>query len=217
MKLNNCDNMISTINLTLNFLFGMLVTFSPCLFPVLPTFVAYSVKSNQSRKNSITSSLGLITGILVIFLIIGSVTNLIGMFLLNNYSKFAIIQSTILIIAGILLIKTPSLIYKIKLPNKFQKILDGDTEISNPFIMGFMLGLVFALIAAPCASGFFIYIWGGLIGKSFLDQFLLVLAFGIGIGLPFLLIGFFMPNIGGETIGKIHQFNKYVSVLLGLY
>ena len=85
----------------LNFLFGLLSAFSPCLFPLLPTYVATTLRSDNSRLKIFISSLFLILGLLTVFLLIGTISNLIGTFLLNNYVLFARIQGALLILAGI--------------------------------------------------------------------------------------------------------------------
>ena len=203
--------------LFVNIILGLLSAFSPCLFPLLPTYVAMILRTQESRKTVVFSSLFLISGLIVVFLFIGAISNLIGAFLISNYSLFAKIQGGLLILAGGLMIKTPAFIYRITLPDKVENWLyDEDRGKNRPYVFSFILGLLFTIIAAPCASGFFLYVWSTLIGQSFPSQFLLVLAFSLGVGTPFLLISVFLPDISGETVGKMHATTNYISKILGV-
>ncbi|MHA2504208.1 MAG: cytochrome c biogenesis CcdA family protein, partial [Candidatus Kariarchaeaceae archaeon] len=175
--------------LVINLILGLLSAFSPCLFPLLPSYVAMILQTKQSRRTVIFSSFFLILGLMVVFLFIGAISNSIGSFLISNYSLFAKIQGAILILAGLFMIRTPSFIYKITLPDRVENWLyDENRGASRPYLFSFMLGLLFTIIAAPCASGFFLFVWFTLAGQTFTSQVALVLAFAVGVGLPFLLI-----------------------------
>jgi len=204
--------------LLLNLIMGLLSSFSPCLFPLLPSYVAMTLRSNHSRLKIFLSSLFLISGLMVVFLSIGAISNLIGGFLLKNYALFAKIQGGILIIAGLLMIKTPGFIYEITLPDRLENWLYDENRSENrPYIFSFVLGLLFTIIATPCAAGFFLTVWGTLIGEAFGSQVLLVLAFSLGAGLPFMIMSLFLPQVRGDLINKMHSANSKISFVLGIF
>ncbi len=198
-------------NLTL----GLLSSFSPCLFPLLPSYLATQVKMKQSKMISILSSLALVAGIVIVFFGIGLLSNLIGDFLILNYAFFARFQAVLLIIAGLILIASPSFMYNIKLPEWIENYIYSEDNQKNSIVFSFLLGLVYTIIAAPCAGGFFIAVWVNLLGQTAMNQLVLVLFFAIGAGLPFLMIGLFADEIRGETIGKIHAASSRISKILG--
>ncbi|MHA2250590.1 MAG: cytochrome c biogenesis CcdA family protein [Candidatus Kariarchaeaceae archaeon] len=208
--------MVSEDVLIVNFLLGLLASFSPCLFPLLPSYVAITVRSKLTPKNTIISSFFLIAGILVVFFSLGLVTDKFGQFLLNNYSSFAKMEAILLFLAGILMIKTPSLLYKIKLPDRFERHLYSENEARNPFIFSFLVGLAYTVIATPCAAGFFLVSWDYLIGESFLNQFFIVLAFSLGAGLPFIVMSFYVPQVRGNVIDSLQNANQKITTALGV-
>lgn len=208
--------MVSTEILVLNFLLGLLASFSPCMFPLLPSYVAITVKTEQSSRNTLLSSLFLIAGILVVFGFFGLIINLLGSFLIRNYSSFAKLQSIILVIAGVIMIKTPNLITKIHLPIRIERFLFTENKNQNIYVFNFLVGLSYTIIAAPCAASIFITVWANFIGKSIIYQFFIVLSFSFGAGLPFIIMSLYIPQIRSDIIGKIHNAQRKISITLGI-
>lgn len=208
--------MVSSELLTANIIIGLLSSFSPCLFPLLPSYLATQVKMKQSKMTSLMSSLALILGIVVVFFSIGFIANKFEQALIQNYFIFAKIQAAILIIAGLILIKTPSFMYKIRLPSKLENFIYSENTQKNSILFSFILGLVYTIIAAPCAGALFLGVWSQLIGQTIFDQFLLVLFFAIGAGLPFLAMSLFIEDITPKTIGKIHSTSSKITIILGI-
>ena len=81
--------MLDGFDLTINFTLGLLATFSPCLFPLFPTYVAIVTKSGHSKAKSVLSSLSLMAGVLLVFLSLTFLTNqAFRSFLIDNYVNF---------------------------------------------------------------------------------------------------------------------------------
>ncbi|MHA2090200.1 MAG: cytochrome c biogenesis CcdA family protein [Candidatus Kariarchaeaceae archaeon] len=208
--------MVSVEVLVLNLLIGLVTAFSPCLFPLLPSYVAVTMKIEQSTKNTLFSSLFLIAGILTVFFSLSLVFDLFSDYLLRNYSSFAKFQAVLFVIAGLLLIRTPSILYKIKLPSRFEAILYSDNPNRNPFIFNFLIGLSYTVIAVPCAAGYFIVVWDTMLDVNFIDQFLIVFAFSLGAGLPFIIMSLYIPQVRAEIVGKIHNASRKISIVMGI-
>ncbi|MCY3412586.1 MAG: cytochrome c biogenesis protein CcdA [Candidatus Heimdallarchaeota archaeon] len=208
--------MVSTELLVLNVTLGLLSSFSPCLFPLLPSYLANQLRMKQSKIESVFSSLALIAGIIVVFFSIGFLSTYIGEFLINNRNTLARIQALIILIAALILLISPQFMYNIKLPEKLENFIYSDEGQKNSLMFSFILGLVYTIIAAPCAGALFISVWAGMIGQTIFTQFLLVLAFAFGAGIPFLAMSLFVEEIKGETIGKIHATSSWVSRILGI-
>ncbi|MHA2030855.1 MAG: hypothetical protein ACW99Q_15860, partial [Candidatus Kariarchaeaceae archaeon] len=129
---------------------------------------------------------------------------------------FAKFQAVLFVIAGLLLIKTPSILYKIKLPDRFEAVLYSDNPNRNPFVFNFLIGLSYTVIAVPCAAGYFIVVWDTLVEVNFIDQFLIVLAFSFGAGLPFIIMSLYIPQVRSEIVGKIHNASRKISIVMGI-
>lgn len=203
-------------SLTLFLSFGLLSSFSPCLFPLLPSYVATAVRAKQSKKQAFISSLFLILGILIVFFLIGMFSKFIGDFLLQNLPLFSRIQGGLLIIAGLIMLKPPGFIYNIRLPDKIQQAIYNEESAKNMYIFSFGLGLVYTIIAAPCAAGYFLVVWFMLAKFLLLEQLILVAAFSLGAGLPFIIMSLYLPQLSGGTIGKIHSASSKITLVLGL-
>ena len=196
---------------------GLLSSFSPCLFPLLPTYVAINVKSESSQKQSFFSSIALILGILVVFLTLGLIVNAaFRVFLLRNYVTFARLQGSLIAVAGFFMIKTPKIFSKIQLPDRIYDMLYQDNVNRNPFLFSFGIGLIYTIIAAPCAGGYFLAVWSSLLGKTLLEQFILVLFFSIGAGFPFIFTSILLPQFRQDLMMKLHNASHKISVGLGI-
>ncbi len=209
--------MVASEFLAYNFGLGLLATFSPCLFPLFPTYVALVTKSGHSQLKSFLSSLSLMLGVLIVFFILGSLTtNAIQLFLTNNFLTFVKFQAVFLFIAGILLIRPPDFISKIQVPEKFYNFLGNEEKEANPYLASFILGLLYTIIAAPCAGGYFFAVVGNTVGLSLIDQFLLVLMFSIGAGLPFMIASMLLPQFAYDIQMKIGDAPHKISIALGV-
>ncbi len=208
--------MVSQSDLIINFFLGLGASFSPCLFPLLPSYVAVTMKSEKSKKTSLISSLALITGILIVFFSLGQIFDLVGSQLIKNYSSLATIQAVLLVIAGTLLIRTPSIMYKIKLPSRFESMLYREDDNRNLYYFNFLIGLAYTIIAAPCAGGFFLTTWTMLIGESLINQFFITLFFSLGAGLPFIIMSLYIPTIRADLVANIHDASNKIFKVLGI-
>lgn len=212
--------MITITTITINLLLGLITSFSPCLFPLLPTYFAVIIKSersqNASQRVQILSALALMSGVLVVFFSLTLFLNVaISSFLLQNYVTFAKIQSIILIIAGIFLVSKPNFMSSIQLPDKFYGLIYGDRDNPNPYRFSFLIGLGYTLIAAPCAGGYFLAVWGNVLSFNLIEQFLLISIFSFGAGLPFLLIGSLLPRINQKGAQNLLLASERISLILG--
>ena len=198
-----------------NFILGVLSSLSPCLFPLFPSYIALSLKNEPSKKSGIASSLSLIVGIVTVLLAFTLIMNYtIISFLISNYLYFAIGQGILLIIAGILLLKTPAIIYNIKIPSRIENWLFSDKE-KNFMTMSYVLGVLYTIIAAPCALGYFLGVISTLVNRQILEQFFLITSYSIGAGLPFLLYAIFSPILSSNSIDGFHKFSTSASKIIG--
>ena len=208
--------MISTGTVFLNYVLGVLSSFSPCLFPLLPTYLVVVTKKGQSKLTTLYSTLGLILGVTIVFSLLGTIVNVsLKLFLLNNYVLFARTQAVMIILAGLVLLTHPTFLYKISLPQKMQNFL-FDSEGRNPFIFSFVLGLLYTIIAAPCAGGYFFAVWASLINITVFEQTFLVMAFSLGAGTPFILASMIFTGENNTTAIRIRQSGNRISQIMGV-
>jgi cytochrome c-type biogenesis protein len=165
---------------------GLLSSASPCVLPLYPGFLAYL----SGRQEEIKSRYGryllgffVLAGILGMMLALGFVIALLAI-PIGAALSIAIPLADLLIIAlGI------ALLFNV---NPFKAIPQIRVPIlRNPYINAFVYGLLYGPIALPCSGplvvGIFAY---SLTAGEFLEKFNVFLWFGIGFGMPLLLISF---------------------------
>jgi len=174
------------LQLLLVFLLGILMSLTPCIYPMIP--ITVGLLQAQARK-SIWYNLSLATaytlGIALMFAILGLTAAFTG----SLFGKLMSKPIVIVIVVGILLYLALAMfgIYELKTPrflNRQQRAIKPSGSLISAFIFGFISGTV----ASPCLTP----------GLAFFIMF----AFGIGMSIPLLLIGTFstslkfMPNTG---------------------
>jgi cytochrome c-type biogenesis protein len=197
---------------------GILASFSPCSFPLMPSYFAVLASDNNADRSKIMLSiLALGAGIMIVFSIIGLVFSaIIGGFFIRNFSTFIIFQTLIFLIIGLIMIKTPKIIYRIQLPSSLNNLLYKERVQSRIVLFSFLLGLFYTIIALPCAFGYFIISWNLVINANLTVKFLGFLCFSLGATIPFIIIGLFVPELKGSVVQKVHRGAEYVKIALGV-
>lgn len=206
--------------MSLAFVSGIITSFQPCIFPLLPTYFSY-MNSYKEGKVSITEgttvSIFLTLGILVVFMTLGLLVKL-GQFGLNTFLNthvvdFNFIMAIILIVFGTLMLFGKELTIFYRLPGLSAVIISQDPQ--NKLVASFLLGLAYTAIAAPCAAPIFLIILGQLVYVNPLTSLLILLIYSIGCGIPFLFIGLAYPNFSQEIKSNYSQIAKYIKPFSG--
>jgi len=194
---------------------------APCILPMIPAFLAYisgttlnEIKNNQkndvhiNKVNIIANTIFFVLGFSIVFSTLGVLINSI---LSNSFSQiFTNLNSVagiIIIIFGVFLL----LSQKINFFNKEKKIQIKNFKSSYP--MSFVFGLAFAIGWTPCVGP----ILGTILTLAATVpsvSFSLLLAYSIGLGIPFILIGiFFSKSI--KIISFMTKHLKYYNLFIG--
>jgi len=189
------------------FLLGVLISLTPCIFPMIPILssiiVAQEGKGEGNKTNPFVISLVYVLSMAVTYAVVGVIAGIsgidVGAALQNPWvlSIFAIIFVALaLSLFGY---------YEIGLPSSWQSKLtkasdeaQGKGGIIGTAIMGFFSALIVGPCVTPPLGGAVLFIT--LTGNAVLGGFALF-AMGLGMGLPLLLLGLgagkFMPKPGG--------------------
>ncbi|MBN2190677.1 MAG: sulfite exporter TauE/SafE family protein [Candidatus Aureabacteria bacterium] len=199
------------INVTyfLAFFYGFLSFLSPCIFPLIPSYVSFmtgtSIDQLSSSGNRLKNLLAIVfssalfvLGFSLVFISLGASASLIG-------KSFFGAKRTIEIIGGLLLIALGihmSGLANIPFLNFEKKIHLG----KKPFgLLGsFVLGLVFAAGWTPCVGPLAAtVITFASQTKNVYQAALLMLIFSLGIGLPFMIV-----SVGLQSFLQFSSFLK---------
>lgn len=187
------------------FIAGLLLTFTPCVFPMIPILsgIIAGQGDNITTKKAFTLSLVYVLAMASTYAIAGAIVGRFG----AEYNIQAWFQDPVIlsVFAGIFVLLALSMFgfYDIQMPSFIQSRL---TEFSNKQAGGNLIGvgimgLLSALIVGPCITAPLV---GALIFISQTQDWqlggLALFALGIGMGTPLLLIGTsagkFLPRAG---------------------
>ena len=200
---------------------GLSSFIAPCILPMIPAFLAYisgttliEIKNDQkinlqiNRINIIINTIFFVLGFSIVFSTLGVLINSI---LSENINQFIdslnVVAGIIIIIFGVFLILSG----KINFLNKEKKFYIKNFKSSYP--MSFVFGLAFAIGWTPCVGP----ILGTILTLAATTpsiSFSLLLAYSIGLGIPFILMGVFFSK-STKIISSMTKHLKYYNMVLG--
>ncbi len=198
--------------IALFFGYGVLLSLSPCVYPLIPilsSIIVAKTSSKPSAKKSLTVSLAYIFGMASSYAILGAFVAVFGQNLQGLLQTPPALILTSLIFAALAFSMFG--FYEIRLPARFQSFLNSKSENASGLIGVFSMGLISALVVSPCISaplaGALVYIAGSgdvLLGAAAL------FALGLGSGALLLVVGLggALPRPGAwmEAVPKIFGF-----------
>ena len=194
---------------------------APCILPMIPAFLAYisgttltEIKNEQksnfkiNKFNIIINTIFFVLGFSIVFSTLGVLINSVISENVNQITNsLNIIAGIIIIIFGIFLI----LSIKINSLNKEKKFHIRNFKSSYP--MSFVFGLAFAVGWTPCVGP----ILGTILTLAATTpsiSFSLLLAYSIGLGIPFILMAIFFSK-ATKIISRMTKHLKYYNIILG--
>src|SRR5574344_328848 len=194
--------------------FGLLLAFTPCVFPMIPILSSIIVKASQNEKMSAKKgflmSFVYVLAMSFAYSLAGIIAGIFGANLqasLQNPYVLVVFAFVFIALAfsmfGYFEIRLPA-----SLQTKINKTTDGKEKqgMLGIAIMGFLSALIVGPCVAPPLAGALVYI--GQTGDALLGGVALFVM-SLGMGVPLLLIGLgagkFMPKPGGwmESVTKI--------------
>ena len=195
-----------------SFLAGILSTLSPCVLPILPIIIASALA--QSRHGLFA----LIIGISLSFAISGSLISVVAIAWDFDMSVIKNISACLLLVFGLIIAIKP-------LHQKFSQItsqwMSGSNNkvttykavgVNGQFILGILLGFVWTPCVGPIlGAAISLAIQGNSVGVVFA----IMLLFGVGAGLPLLILG----SMSGKFIHrqKLAEQVNSMTKLLGFF
>ena len=196
------------------FLLGLIASFQPCLFPILPTFVSYLTKG-EKKINGLIASLLVTTGIMIVFTSLAFLSQGIIIYFARNYLLFRTLQGILLIVLSIILILGASI--RIPLLDRLGSVAnDVIDKIENPYLVSLLIGLLFTLFAAPCAIILFATAFVMTAGQSVLNIILIMGLFSLGAGAPFFIVGGVVPTMKNKIIANSQKIQRSISIIAGV-
>lgn len=195
------------------FTFGLLLSLTPCIFPMIPILSSIIVAQgkNMNARKGFTLSLVYVLAMSAAYTIAGVLAGLFGGNIQIAMQNPWVISTFALLFVGLAMSMFG--FFKIGLPHSWQTKLSKSSENASSkggyigvAIMGFFSALIVGPCVAPPLAGALVYI--GQSGDALLGGAALFVL-SIGMGIPLLLIGIgagkYMPRPGGwmDTVSHI--------------
>ncbi len=165
---------------------GLLATTSPCVLPLYPGFLAYISGGQEELQNKPSRYfLGffVLAGVLTMMLVLGGVIALLSISIGRALSVVIPLADLTIILLGVLLL------FNI---NPFKRLPQVRVPVlSHPFVNAFLYGLLYGPIALPCSGPLVVSVFAlSLTAAAALSKLTIFFWFGIGFGIPLLLLSF---------------------------
>jgi len=205
-----------SLSLPLAALAGVASFASPCFLPVVPAWIGYVAGSDRSagyRTRASTQALMFMAGFTVVFVSVWVSLGLVGHALADHRVLLRIVGGAILIVMGLHLAGIVNLSVLHRQFRATPRVIPADGPRLG---RSFLLGLAFAAGWTPCIGP----ILGGVIGLasttgSVGEGTVLLLAFSLGLGLPFLLVAVGADSITSH-LGWFQRHQRAISMTSGL-
>lgn len=207
---------------------GLVVFFSPCILPIVPFYLSYMAGTGMATLNdggvlpagvqrkAVLSSIMFSLGIITVFVLMGAAAFSLSRSFAQYITEFRYVAAAIIFVMGLHFLG----IIKIGFLNKQFQVQAGDTN--NMSILGaYVVGLAFAAGWTPCVGGVLTAVVFTASAEETAYQGLgLLLAFGVGMTLPFVIAAFFIKpflRFAARFRRHLGLVEKFMGLLLILF
>jgi len=184
---------LSVASLFFSMLMGIVSFASPCILPLIPSYVSYItgisfdelVGPDSRRKNINTTllhSLVFVAGFTVVFVLLGATASIIGQMMIEHLKTIRIAGGILMIVLGLFV----SDVIPIPFLQQDAKIHLKDRPAG--FLGTFLVGIIFAAGWTPCTGPFLAAaLMQAAQSETMVSGMLLLVFYSLGIGIPFIL------------------------------
>ncbi|RBP83359.1 protein-disulfide reductase DsbD [Marinomonas rhizomae] len=213
-QLLNSNSLTATIIAV--FGLGLLLSFTPCVLPMVPIVSAIVVGTRHSRLGAFYYSFIYVLAMALTYAAIGGLVGIFG----TQLNLQAQLQNPILLIASAIIFALLALamfgVYEIRVPSSWQQRFQVSTKPTSSTWKSttsiFIAGVLSTLIVSPCVSaplaGALLYISSQ--GNAWYGAMMLFVM-AVGMGIPLLLVGLFGPKVLPKNGEWLHD----IKVLMG--
>lgn len=209
------------IRLLFAFLLGLLLSLTPCIYPMIP--ITIGILHSQGQKSLLYSFLGSCCyafGMSTMFACLGLLAAFAGA------SFGSLLSQPIFVLVLVAFIGYMSLtmigVIDLKIPSFLQRNTSMNSGM-HPFLSAYLFGLISGSVASPCVSpGLALLLTLVATMGNIFAGFLLLFCFGIGLSTPLIIIGTFSSSMNmipraGQWMVEIKKALGFVMLATCLY
>jgi cytochrome c-type biogenesis protein len=201
-----------SLSLIAAFIAGLLSFLSPCVLPLVPAFLSYLAGTSGSTPNRwklFSNSLAYVLGFASVFALLGVLLNtVLGPASYGVQLWLARIGGAFIIVFGL------HLTGLLRIPWLEQDKKIAIKQLRSTHLTSFLFGAAFAVGWTPCVGP----VLGSVLALAATQpgqSFALLLAYALGLGIPFLLVGLFSAQ-AITIIRKYRTFLQYFNIVVGV-
>ena len=171
------------------FIGGMLLSLTPCVYPVIPIIVAFTgARSGGSRLRALSLSLVFVLGLALVYSFLGVVAAATGtVFGFSSQNPWVVgFVTLVFLVMGAGMLGA----FEISLPSSLQTKMAAGKRTG--YVGALLVGGTTGLVAAPCVGPVLVALLGWVASTgNLLAGFIYLFVFACGLGLLFVVIGTF--------------------------
>lgn len=204
---------MAAVTLAVAFIAGLISFLAPCVLPLIPGFLAYLAGTSLQKAHrweTFLTSLFFVLGFSAVFAALGVLLNTVLSAVAYSVQEWlSRIGGLIIIFFGLYLTKLISIPFLDR-----KHALAVKTRFRSRYLTSFVFGAAFAAGWTPCVGPAL----GAILGLATTQPgsaFGLLLAYALGLGIPFLILGIFAAQ-AGAFIQRYIRWIEIISVIFGI-
>ncbi|MFN8412049.1 MAG: cytochrome c biogenesis protein CcdA [Anaerolineales bacterium] len=190
-------------------LLGLLTTASPCILPLYPGFLSYLAGQDEMGHRKYFLGFFVLDGVLTMMLALGALIASLAIPAGKVLMYMLPLADLLIFLLGILLLLNIN-------PFKTLPQIQFPT-LRHPFINAYVYGLLYGPIALPCSGPMVVSIFAlSLTVGDALTQLWTFLWFGLGLGIPLLLLSFLSARFQHQLTRLLARHSRIVNLIGGL-
>ncbi|MFB4163751.1 cytochrome c biogenesis CcdA family protein [Alteribacillus sp. JSM 102045] len=203
---------MNEVSIWLAFGAGIISFLSPCIFPLVPAYLAQltgtTVSNNQinaQRRLILTRSIGFILGFTIIFMLLGASSTFLGQQFARWSNLIEQLGGIVIVIFGLQMAGIISIRSLLS-----DKKVHYEPKKSTSFTSSVLLGLLFAAGWSPCIG----LVLGAILtlasqADTMYTGIFMLFVYSIGMGIPFLLVAL----LYSKSLNRLKRLNKWVPII----
>lgn len=203
------------------FLEGIITFVSPCLLPMLPIYLAYFAGSSnetiaavgagvKATRATVVNALGFVCGFTVVFVCLGAFAGTFGAMLSQHQTVLNVVCGAIVIVLGL------HFTGLVRIAPLDRTLKPASSKTPSGFFSAIVFGIFFSIGWTPCVGTFLgsALMLASAQGSMFHGVGLL-LAYSLGLGIPFVLCALLIEYLGG-ALSFVKSHYRAVNIVCGV-